>query len=484
MIVKSIGLGELKKDRSARTSLQPKLYFKSSELINSKLAGGKVNSLGCDKNAKSVPFSPSLSVIAWLGNVEKHYSAAVEKLNPITPLLHNLFAAIPKAELHLHLSGSTPLSVIKDIMREEGKSEAEITKETTFNKNFHGLDDFLKTYYKVAWVVKTPEHFKKAAYQICMDAAKENVKYLEIRTSCIGKDGDPNLTLQAVTDGIKQAERELKIRGFNQTAKIIVLAQRHHSPSESFEHAKIAAKWAKMPGSLVVGFDIAGPESSAPVVFHENAIKYAQAAGLKVTIHAGETPDSVYKPTDKTVSIFGSVPVNLSGAQSIEYALKYGADRLGQAVHLYDNPALVRDVVNRQVPVESPPWTNVQLGNVDSYQAHPIKKMLDDGVLVSVATDNRTISSTNLTNEFEQLYSHNIITSWADIKKLILNGAKSAFLPEPERNKLVNDFQKDLMNMESKPEFKQVIDSYLTPYKQVVSFVGKKISQAFNNKAA
>ena len=418
-------------------------------------------------------------IIEWKSSVDNNGGITL-----MSVLLNKLFKSLPKTELHLHLSGSTPIKIIREIMNEKGMSQADINEQTTFSTNFHGLDDFLKTYYKVAWVVKTPEHFKKAAYQICMDAAEENVKYLEIRTSAIGKQGTPDQILQAVTDGIKQAELDLKSQGFEQKAKIIVLAQRHHSPKESLEHAKLAVEWSKKPESLVVGLDVAGPEDGFPITFQEEAIRYAKSQGLNVTLHAGETNGSHYKPNAKTIPIFGEVPFSISGAESIKNAVKYGTDRLGHAVHLYDDPQVMRAVIDRQIPVESPPKCNVQLGNVDSYHVHPIKRMLDDNVLVSLSTDNRTITGTDLTNEYTLLYNNRVITSWLDIKKLVINGAKSVFLSPNEKQKLVKDFEAELKALENNPMYKMVIDKCLTPAQKTISFLGQKASTLFNNKAA
>lgn len=423
-------------------------------------------------------------VLSWKENVEKKPLTIDFLIKPITPALKKLFNAVPKTELHLHLSGSTPLKTIRDIMRQNGVPEEKIMEDTNISPNFHGLDDFLKTYYKVAWVVKTPEHFKKAAYQICMDAADENVKYLEIRTSAIGKEGKPEEIIQAVEDGIKAAQKDLKTNGFDQKAKIIVLMQRHHSETEAMEHVKLAESLANKPGSLVVGVDLAGPEAGFPITFFEKPIKYAKNAGLKVTLHAGETRGSNYQPNEKLSPIFGEQPVVLSGAQSIQKAVEYGADRLGHAVHLYDDPKVALEVINKGIAVESPPKCNVQLESVNAYETHPIKRMLDDGVMVSLSTDNRTISGTDLDNEIEQLYKHRVLTDWNDLKKLIINGAKSVFLPEAEKQQLVQDFTTELKQIETTPEYKTVIDKYLTPAKKAVAFAGTKLKQALANQKA
>lgn len=396
--------------------------------------------------------------------------------NTVPVEVENLFAALPKAELHLHLSGSTPKLLVQEIMRENGIPEAKIQTDTDFKSDFKGLDGFLDTYYKVAWVVQKPEHFEKAAYQICRDAARENVKYLEIRTSLLNKEGTPGEILKGVTKGIKQARKELKKQGFNQTAKIIILAQRHHSPEESIKHAQLAINWAKKPGSLVVGFDLAGPEDHYPISLHRDAITLAKQGGLNITLHAGETTTSIYKSSEKIKNIFGEEPIYLSGADSIKKAVEYGAHRVGHALHLYDSPKLVNILKDLNIAIESPPKCNVQLGNVKSYKEHPIKKMLDDGLNVCISTDNRTVSSTNLTNEYKELYKNKVITDWKDIKKLVINAAKSAFLPNQEKEQLVGEFKADLRKIESNPLFRQTIDKYLNPSGQIIRF-------GFNNKS-
>lgn len=425
--------------------------------------------LNCAKKPASITFKgsrPMNDVVDWYSQViEEQLSPNKDNLKILPDILHQLFKALPKTDLHLHLAGSAPLPLIKQIMLKNGLSPEEVEEKTTIKKNFENLDDFSTTYSRLSSAIKTPEQFKQAAYEICKDAAKENVKYLEIRTGLLHKDGTPDQLLRAVTEGIKQAEEELKPQGISQIAKIIVLAKRHDPPNESLQQAQIAVAAAKEPGSLVVGFDIAGQEIGFPAKMHAEAIKYAKAGGLKVTIHASEKLP----------------PGDLTPAEAIKSALDLDTDRIGHGVFVLDDPVVLKEVVNKQIPVESPPKSNVQVNEVDSYKAHPIKKMLDAGVKVSVSTDNRTISSTNITNEFAQLYLHNIITSWNDIKKLTMNGADSVFLPQNERQELVKNFETELKAIESQPKFKNAIDKYLTP---AISFLGKKYTEIFSNKVA
>ena len=365
--------------------------------------------------------------------------------------LHSLFKALPKAETHLHLSGSTPIGYVKEILKEEGLPKERIIEETKIANSFVSLEDFLKTYYRVTRPIQSTKHFREASYQICMEAAKENVKYLEIRTGLLNKKETPQEILQSVADGINQAKQKLASKGFNQTAKIIVLAQRTGTTADSLAHAKIATEAIKRPESLVVGFDIAGDEAKVPAYVHAEAIKYAKDHGVKVTLHAGETPKSG----------------DLTAAESIKNCIDLGADRLGHAVHIFDDPAVLKEVVDKQIPVESPPKSNIQTKAVKSYSKHPIKDMLNANVNVSVASDNRTISKTNITNEFEELYKHNVINNWTDIKKLVMNGVNSIFAPENEKKALVAEFEKSLKTIESNKFYQGVINNYLTPENNV-----------------
>lgn len=494
------------------------------------------NKMAFGDSAKVVSFkgSPTEDLIGWHSSVIKTQLPRGKEINILPDPLRKLLEAIPKTELHLHLSGSTPRHLIREIYETTPQKDGRIltspeidAKMACIKEEYADLNDFLfNGYYVVAWTVQTPEQFKKAAREICLEAARENVKYIEIRTSLIKKDSDPQEILKAVADGIEEARVKLEKEGykevpagFKQTGKIIILSQRHKSGNESLLHAKEAVK-GRDAGYPVVGFDLAGSEADYPVVLHREAIEYAKAHGLNVTIHAGETdsssflnparekdPATVAKKDEGDIKEFkddlikmfgpnylevikqkhavGQPLISLTPYESMQKALSYGADRIGHAVHIMDNNAssakIFSEMKQRQIPIESPPKSNVQIKAVDTYQAHPIKKMLDAGLNVSVSTDNRTMTTTDVTNEFAQLYLHGIVKNWNDIKTLTINGIKSAFLPEQEKQKLVKEFEADLQRVESTPLHQQAIKDYLTP---AVAFLGRKLNALFNPKAA
>jgi len=401
----------------------------------------RINSLSCNSISNSQQKSTSFQ-----GDTTSIIPLSKE---PVPKEVCDLFRQMPKTDLHLHLSGSAPLPFLKKIMQKGGLSPEDIRTKLCIPDEYKDLADFLRVYCNTAWGVNSPQDFKEVTHALCTSAAEENVQYLEIRTSVFKKGSHPDEILQAVTDGIQQAKGELAQNGFEQTAKIIVLAQRHESAERSMEHAQIAARWVQKPDSLVVGFDLAGDEGKFPSSIHKDAIEYARANGVNVTVHAGENLMS------------GS----FTAVQSMNNALDYGTNRLGHAIYVLDDPILLKRVVDNQIPVESTPVIHHAVAYTPDMTQHPIKRKLDAGVLVSVSTDNRTLAKTNSTREFIELFRHNVVNRWEDIKKLIINGPKSAFLPELEKQKLIQKYNMELGRIEENPKFQQTIARFLTTVK-------------------
>lgn len=503
-----------------------KFPFKKSAVVSSSSKLVSFKGLGSKNDDEDL--------IGWHSSIIKTQLAKGLEVKTLPDVLRKLFESIPKTEIHLHLSGSTPRSLIREIYSTTPQDDGKILTPDQIDKKmacikdeYKDLNDFLYNgYYVVAWTVQTPEQFKKAAEEICLEAARENAKYLEIRTSLIKKDTDPQEILKAVADGIEQARVKLLKEGykevppgFKQIGKIIVLAQRHKSGKESLLHAQEAVKGRDI-GLPVVGFDLGGSEENYPVVLHKEAIKYAREHGLKVTVHAGETNKSSFLDPlrekdpllakqknesdlkefkDDLIKMLGTnyleeverknktgqALISFTPYDSMECALDCGADRLGHAIHVMDNTPDADNIRNKMkqnlIPIECAPKSNVQINNVESYESHPVKNMLDAGLNVSINTDNRTMTSTDGTNEFAQLYLHGLIKSWNDIKKLTLNGVQSVFLPNNEKQALVKDFKTDFDKIENDPLFMDAINKYLTP---TISFLGTKIQAILNNKAA
>ncbi len=372
--------------------------------------------------------------------------------------LQRLFKQVPKTELHLHLSGSAPIGLIRQFLREQGWPEDKIAQETQIKDMFESLNDFLySTYYKIPAHIKTPEHFRRSTVAIIKEAAQENVRHLEIRTSILKKGGTPQEIVEAVEAGIREGQAWVQQhKGYVMQAGVIILAQRGGSPADSLESAKLAVDLAKRKSSLIRGFDLAGSETDHAVDKHADAIKYfvkhGKPLGLGLTIHAGETPDSE----------------GGSGVDSIKKAIALGADRIGHGLQLQQDQALRDTFTKRQIPIELCPWSNVQLKSVTDYPSHPIQQFLKDKLNISLSTDNRMVSKINLTQQLGQLYQHGLLTRWDEIKQVLLNGARGAFLPAMAKKRLEREMKQELQRIEQHPRHQKTIGRYLTPAEQLV----------------
>ncbi len=370
--------------------------------------------------------------------------------------LKNLFKKVPKTELHLHIGGSTRKEDIEIFMKENGISNEEIPKLLQLIKpSYESITDILNAYYKVPKHVHTPSQFKRATFGIVQEAAKDNVKVLETRTSILNKGGEPKEIVEAVEEGLKEGSKWVQENcGYNMRMYLTILAQRFGTKEDSLKTAGLAIELAQRPTSMIHGFDLAGDESKHSIEEHAEALKYIKKEGPKhgigLTIHAGETKSSG----------------NISGVESIKKAIEYGADRLAHALRLLDDNKLKEFVIENKIPIEMAPWSHVQIKAVDSYPEHPIRKFLEEGMNINLATDNRLMSQITLRQQLTQLWANNLITNWNQIKQLTINGVKAAFLPDIERQKLLKETEKDFSQLEN--DFAKTIETYLSEDKEKI----------------
>lgn len=389
--------------------------------------------------------------------------------------LDSFFSALPKAELHAHLAGSYPLDLVRNKLKENGMSDSDIKTATHTKEKYDNLTDFVNVYTNLSKAVKTPAELKAATYGVCMDAAKENVKYLELKISSQELNPtqlkDKNERLKAkdtmyhsINEGINQAKEELKAKGFNQTVKLMVTTERHESPETSMEDAELAVKWSKDPVGSVVALDLAGDELNFSIDRHAATLKYAKENGLHLTIHAGETSHSE----------------DLTPVQSMMRAIAHGTERIGHGLALFSDKNLVKAVKDNNITIENCPSSNVAIGSTTWDKKH-LKRMIDEKVKVCVNTDDLSMFNTNLTEEFRRLYKHGIITNWKDLKTLITNSVSASFVQPQEKKQLEADFDKELKEIESNPKFKAVIDKYLTKTTDVFQTILDKFKTQDNS---
>jgi adenosine deaminase len=318
-----------------------------------------------------------------------------------------VFQRLPKTDLHVHLDGSLRLSTILELAEKQrielpARDEDGLRKAMHLGENCGSLVEYLKAFDVTLRVMQTEDALTRIAYELAEDAAKENVRYMEVRYApMLHTRRSLRLTsvVEAVLGGLRQAQKDFGIE-----SNVIICGIRNVSSESSLEMAELAVAY-KNRG--VVGFDLAGAEYDHPAKHHKQAFQLVRDNNINVTIHAGEAygPESI--------------------AQAVHVC---GAHRIGHGCRLRENGDLLHYINDHRIPLECCPSSNVQTGAIRELASHPLKLYYNLGLRVTVNTDNRLITDTTVSKELYLCHAH-LGMSFEDVKHVVLNGFKSSFLP-------------------------------------------------------
>jgi adenosine deaminase len=337
-------------------------------------------------------------------------------------LNYEFLKSLPKAELHCHLDGSMRPKTIWELAQKYKvklpvDSEEKLAAYLGVGENCKSLEEYLKPFAVTTSVLQWKDALQRATYELAEDNAEENVRYLEIRFSPIlHQEKGLKLTdiLDAVIEGKKQAEKDFDI-----VIGIIICGLRHTDPEITLKLAELTVAY-KNRG--IVGFDLAGAEINFPAKDHKEAFYLIINNNINTTVHAGEA----------------------YGPESIQQAIHYtSANRIGHGVRLFEDGDLLNYVNDHRIPLEMCPTSNIQTKSVPNFEKHPLKFFFDMGIRVTINTDNRLISNTTLTKEYEIAVKKFGFTA-EELKYLVINGFKSAFLPLKEKVSLLKRITKEL----------------------------------------
>lgn len=331
---------------------------------------------------------------------------------------------LPKIELHCHLDGSLRAETIIDIAKKDGIDipsfdiEA-IKNQVTAPLDCTSLDEYLKSFSIPNLVMQSKENIRRITFELYEDAAKENVKYMEVRFAPLlntEKGLEVDEIIESVIDGIRDAEKIHDIKG-----NVILSCMRTMSSDKALE---VIEKGKKFLGKGVVAVDLAGPEKAGFVEQYVDAIKVARDYGYRVTIHAGET----------------GIGKNVLDAVEL-----LGAERIGHGVYINDCIEAYNIVKEKNIVLEMCPTSNVQTKAVQGYKDHPIYEFYNDGIKTTINTDNRTVSDTNMTKECEFVYEAFNITE-EDYKQIYLNSVNATFANDEVKEWLRNKWTEAVEN--------------------------------------
>lgn len=319
----------------------------------------------------------------------------------------------PKAELHVHLDGSLRPETMIDLARQchaplPTTDPAELRRFMVVD-DARNLQDYLNRFDFTIALLQTPEAIERVAYEMVEDAARESVRYLEVRY-CPRLSCREGLTLREVLEaehrGLARGERDFGVR-----TGIINCSLRHYSPEVSVQLAEASVACRDLG---VVGFDLAGGEAGRPPGVHGEAFDIAVRGRLGITVHAGEA----------------------AGAESVAEAIaRCHANRIGHGTRLAEDPDLEAYVRDRRITIEVNLTSNVQTHAVPALAAHPLRRYYDRGLAVTLSTDNWLMSGVSLTDEYWLAHT-GLGFGREELHAMILHGFDGAFLPWPERQAL------------------------------------------------
>jgi adenosine deaminase len=338
-----------------------------------------------------------------------------------TPL--NRYVALPKVDLHRHLEGSLRLTTMLDIARQHG-----VTVPVSM-LNLSGLvqvqdqdpmtfTNFLDKFKTLRLFYKSPDVIHRVTAEAVEDAARDNIRYLELRFTPVALSRAEGFPLHDVMDWvITSAQKAADKHGIK--VGLIASVNRHESHELAEQVAWLAVEHMK---NGLNALDLAGNEAEFKSDPFHGIFKEAKQSGLHVTIHAGE-----WGPA-------GNV------RDAIE---NLGAERIGHGVRVLEDETVTALAKERGVTFEVCVTSNFQSGVVKTLMEHPLPRMIEQGLNVTINTDDPSVSRITLAHEYQHV-CEDLGMPLEDLKKSVLLAAQSAFLNGEEKQELVASFKKEL----------------------------------------
>lgn len=383
--------------------------------------------------------------------------------NEITP---EFIRCIPKTDLHLHLDGSLRIPTLVELARSgdvdlPSYEEAGL-RETVFKAHYRNLPEYLRGFAYTTAVMQTPENIERVAFELAEDNIAEGVRYIEVRFAPqlhVSEGKQVKEVIRSVCRGIERAKKThnatdavlqkedlpfeygiiaCALRSFGEQwgpyyAKLLSVLPR--APRKevfsiaSLETVREAVELRDEEDFPIVGFDLAGEEAGYPAAAHAAAYQYAHSRFLKKTVHAGEAygPESIFQA------------ITLCHTNRIGHGtFLFAADKIQDPA--IDNPMqymqqLVEYMASQRITIEVCLTSNLQtIPEIHSVSDHPLQRMLEHDLSVSICTDNRLVSDTSVSHELE-LMTQNLSITRRQFRNVVIAGFKGSFYPGSYREK-------------------------------------------------
>lgn len=318
---------------------------------------------------------------------------------------------MPKIELHCHLDGSMNFDVTGELLKDMGEtySKEQLKSMLEAPEDCQSLAEYLTRFDLPIRCIQTKDGLRKSAKAVALDVAAENVKYIEVRfapTFSTNEGLSIREIIESVQEGLLEAEALADVK-----TGIIVCGMRH-LPMET--NLKMLKEAAELYGAGVVACDIAGDEKAFPNKDYKEFFDLAKKIGMPYTIHSGECGNH----------------------ENIRTAMEFGAKRVGHGIAMGRDLNLIKECARYGLGVEMCPTSNLQTKAIASFDEYPLRSFIAAGVPISINTDNRTVSGTNSTREFERVVERFALTE-DELAKIYRDSVEMSFATDDVKHVLL-----------------------------------------------
>jgi adenosine deaminase len=321
---------------------------------------------------------------------------------------------VPKTEIHCHLEGAIRTQTIIDIAKEYNLQLPsfevhELDRHVKVLDQMRDLHTVLEAFAIFQNSITSPEVVERIAWELFEDSARQNIRLFEVRFSPDWAFRGHNLDWDKALEGILRAKDRAE-REFDMAIGLIAITSRSLGP----ESCVRTVDWAIRYKDHILGIDLADSERDFPLREFVPQLMKAKDAGLKVTIHTGEdTPASFIKET-----------IDLAEPE-----------RIGHGIHSIEDMQVIELIKERGITLEVNPWSNYLTNSVQTIEEHPLKKLFDLGVKVTINSDDPEVLETNVNNEYR--IAHEILgMSMEDIATCNRYACEASFIPNQAKKRI------------------------------------------------
>lgn len=365
---------------------------------------------------------------------------AITSTRPVPPALDTFIARMPKVEIHLHLEGSMQPATLRDLSRRHG-IDLPIHDDASLAAfyQFRDFSHFIDIYMAACFCLRTPEDFARITYEIGVEAARQQTRYLEIHFNPEPNERKRGIPFRDQLDGMN-AGRARALAEFGVEMRWIADGVRDAEigPASVTRTVEWIVGLPETDG--VVGLGLGGFEAQGPPHLFGEAFRAAREAGLHVVAHAGESmgPAAIWATLEEL-----------------------RAERIGHGVRAIEDPVLVAYLAEQRIPLEVCPVSNLRTRVVPDAAAHPFARLDAAGVLVTVNSDDPPMFGTTLTDEYRFVAS-TFGYGADDLERLARNGIEASFLSPERKAELDSEFRESCAALRAELGLQSRVEGRLT----------------------